>query len=167
MLDFLKGSPPSLGTHTISSTDATRRIRGQNGIPYPFIVEEGVPILQKESPDWFLATNDFALWGEGTVEVSNCPGADAFYRVSLQFHFFDLYDWERNPGEPVGVGINLGPLKITDDNMRHFYLVGYAKYFYMREREPVTVIREYRKIGSIIVPFIGISGGGGGTGGAK
>jgi RHS repeat-associated protein len=162
---LLEQSPPQLGTHRVYSNDATRRIRDDPSVAYPFILPEGGSVFAKESTDWFLAANDFAIWSDGTVTVSGCVGDRALYTVSLQFHFFDLYDWEPNPGEPEGVGVAFAP----DAEMRQFFLMGLARYFYVRERIPLTITRDYLNGPSgIQQPVRSVGSGGGGSGaGAK
>jgi hypothetical protein len=151
VLKLIEQTEPSEGRHYIYSSDASKRVRGTD-TPYPFILEEGVPTTAKESPNWFLAVNDFAMWGEGTL-IASCNDPGMIYEVQLNIHFFDLYDWERNPGEPPGVGANFGPIKVQDSDLRNLYLAGLAKYFYVRERAPVSITRKYISAGGELRPL--------------
>ncbi|HCB76883.1 MAG TPA: hypothetical protein DEP91_12060 [Sphingomonas bacterium] len=78
------------------------------------------------SQDWFFAVGGFSYAHTATVTVT--PGANGAAQVSIDsdLHVFDRYNWDE------GKGVDIGPLRIGDEQLGQLHQAGLAQEFEVR-----------------------------------
>lgn len=85
-------------------------------------------VTDSESKNWFLAVGDYQAWGKGIATVCKGSKASPEFVLEFEYKFYDPYDWHEN----LGVAFTLpGGYELSDERMRKFHLMGYAKEFLM------------------------------------
>ena len=86
-----------------------------------------------QTKDWFYAVGGYQAWGKASVTVPPISARPRNFCMDFEYCFFQQYNWNK------GIGVNIGPIRVTDKFMSDFHLQGLAREYEMRGSYHVIV----------------------------